>query len=188
VIAYAELDTLFDEYSLGQALGEVEQLSWFASHVGGLERAGETSSGSPAGPTTSAGGAPRTSWSAAAPGRCCATRRRRSACDRRRCSTTRAGCGRSSCSRGCSASGGRRGGPTPLLAVVAPLLFGYMFGDVGQGFVLVLLGVFLQRRFEAARLAIAGGVSAWSSGSCSAAWFSVEGVIPPSGCTRCTTR
>jgi V/A-type H+-transporting ATPase subunit I len=68
--------------------------------------------------------------------------------------------------------------PTPVLAVVAPLLFGYMFGDVGQGFVLVLLGVLLQRRFEAARLAIAGGVSAMVFGLLFGSVFSVEGVIP----------
>ena len=179
VIAYAELDTLFDEYSLGQALGEVEQLSWFASHVGGLERAGENFVWI-------------TGWTNDLSGRGPAHELERS--------------GTRALLRYAPPPVGMRppqvldnprwlrpfelfarllgipaadeADPTPLLAVVAPLLFGYMFGDVGQGFVLVLLGVFLQRRFEAARLAIAGGVSAMVFGLLFGSVFSVEGVIP----------
>jgi len=36
--------------------------------------------------------------------------------------------------------GGDEADPTPVVAIVVPLLFGYMFGDVGQGAVLVGLG------------------------------------------------
>ncbi|NCO58737.1 MAG: ATPase [Nitrospirae bacterium CG18_big_fil_WC_8_21_14_2_50_70_55] len=50
--------------------------------------------------------------------------------------------------------------PSPLLAVVVPLLFGYMFGDVGQGLVLAALGIGLWRRGPVARLLAAGGVAA----------------------------
>jgi V/A-type H+-transporting ATPase subunit I len=59
--------------------------------------------------------------------------------------------------------------PSRLLALIAPLLFGYMFGDVGQGFLIALAGWFLRRRLPAARLLIAGGASAmvfgWLFGS-----------------------
>ena len=37
--------------------------------------------------------------------------------------------------------------PSRALALIAPLLFGYMFGDVGQGLVLFLVGLALQRRW-----------------------------------------
>jgi V/A-type H+-transporting ATPase subunit I len=61
---------------------------------------------------------------------------------------------------------------------VVPLLFGYMFGDVGQGLVLILLGAVLQRRFPAARLAIAGGAAAVVFGLLFGSVFGVEGLIP----------
>jgi V/A-type H+/Na+-transporting ATPase subunit I len=50
--------------------------------------------------------------------------------------------------------------PSPLLALLAPLLFGYMFADVGQGLVLLVAGLLLLRRFPTARLLVAGGGSA----------------------------
>lgn len=37
--------------------------------------------------------------------------------------------------------------PSPLVAIIAPLLFGYMFGDVGQGLVILLAGLLLRSRF-----------------------------------------
>ena len=179
VLAYAELDTLFDEYSLGQALGEVEQLSWFASQVGGLERAGENFVWI-------------TGWTDDLSGR-----RPAQELDR---SGTRA------LLRFAPPPAGMRppqvldnprwlrpfelfarllgipaadeADPTPLLAVVVPLLFGYMFGDVGQGLVLILLGAVLQRRFPAALLAIAGGAAAVVFGLLFGSVFGVEGLIP----------
>ena len=50
--------------------------------------------------------------------------------------------------------------PSPLLALAVPLLFGYMFGDVGQGLVIAAAGWVLRRRFPMARLFMAGGLSA----------------------------
>ncbi len=50
--------------------------------------------------------------------------------------------------------------PSRLLALVAPLLFGFMFADVGQGAVLVLAGAALRRRFPATELLIPGGIAA----------------------------
>ena len=190
VLAYAELDTLFDEYSLGQALGEVEQLGWFASHVGGLERAGESFVWI-------------TGWTDDLTGR-----RPAQELDR---SGTRA------LLRFAPPPAGMRppqvldnprwlrpfelfarllgipaadeADPTPLLAVVVPLLFGYMFGDVGQGLVLVLLGVLLQPSLR-------GGAARhrrrapprWSSDCCSAASSASKASSRRSGCTRWSTR
>ena len=180
VLAYAELDTLFDEYSLGQALGEVEQLSWFAAHVGGLERAGENFVWI-------------TGWTDDLGGQRPARELERS--------------GTRALLRFAPPPAGMRppqvldnprwlrpfelfarllgipaadeADPTPLLAVVVPLLFGYMFGDVGQGLVLILLGALLQRRFEAARLAIAGGAAAVVFGLLFGSVFGLEDIIPP---------
>jgi len=68
--------------------------------------------------------------------------------------------------------------PTPLLAVVVPLLFGYMFGDLGQGLVLVAAGWWLRRRFAAASLLIAGGASAAAFGLVFGSLFAREDLIP----------
>lgn len=50
--------------------------------------------------------------------------------------------------------------PSALLAVAVPLMFGYMFGDVGQGLVLAAGGWWLRRRYAVARLLMVGGLSA----------------------------
>ena len=49
--------------------------------------------------------------------------------------------------------------PSVMLALAVPLMFGYMFGDVGQGLVIAAAGFVLRRRFALARLFIAGGLS-----------------------------
>ena len=68
--------------------------------------------------------------------------------------------------------------PSILVAFIAPLLFGYMFGDVGQGAVLVAAGLFLKRRFPATALLIWGG--AWSIvfGFLFGSVFGSEEIIP----------
>ena len=38
--------------------------------------------------------------------------------------------------------------PTPVLAITYTLLFGLMFGDIGHGAVLAIVGVFVQKRFH----------------------------------------
>jgi V/A-type H+-transporting ATPase subunit I len=68
--------------------------------------------------------------------------------------------------------------PSPLLAAIVPLLFGYMFGDVGQGLVLLAAGVWLRKRFAIARLLIAGGASAIVFGFLFGSVFSREDLIP----------
>ncbi len=55
---------------------------------------------------------------------------------------------------------GTEADPSVLLALAVPLMFGYMFGDVGQGLVIAAAGFALRRRWPLARLFIAGGLSA----------------------------
>jgi V/A-type H+-transporting ATPase subunit I len=179
VLAYAELDTLFDEYSLGHTLGEVEQLAWFASHVGGLERAGENFVWI-------------TGWTDDLTGRRPAQALERSGARALlRLAPPPAGTQPPQVldnpgwlkpfelfARLLGVPAPDEADPTPLLAIVVPLLFGYMFGDVGQGLVLIVAGVLLRRRFEPARLAIAAGASAAVFGLLFGSVFGVEGIIP----------
>ncbi|MDH3414436.1 MAG: hypothetical protein OEM98_18380, partial [Gammaproteobacteria bacterium] len=75
--------------------------------------------------------------------------------------------------------GGNEVDPSRLLAVLVPLLFGYMFGDVGQGAVLVLAGYILSRRFPMAKILIAGGLAAMVFGFAFGSVFSRGDVIEP---------
>jgi len=69
--------------------------------------------------------------------------------------------------------------PTLLLVVVVPLMFGYMFGDVGQGLVIAAAGIALRKRWPLARLFIAGGIGAVFFGVLFGSVFSLQGVIEP---------
>lgn len=68
--------------------------------------------------------------------------------------------------------------PSVIVAFIAPVLFGYMFGDVGHGMSVLVLGLVLCRRFPATSILIWGG--AWSIvfGVAFGAIFGVENVIP----------
>lgn len=68
--------------------------------------------------------------------------------------------------------------PTTLLAWLVPLLFGYMFGDVGQGLVILLAGVLLHRRVPPLTILIPAGISAMLFGLLYGSVFSIEGLIP----------
>lgn len=68
--------------------------------------------------------------------------------------------------------------PSPLLAFVVPLLFGYMFADIGQGAVLLLLGLALSKRYPIMRLLVAGGASAVAFGFVFGGLFSHEQIVP----------
>ncbi|MGB5517269.1 MAG: V-type ATPase 116kDa subunit family protein, partial [Gammaproteobacteria bacterium] len=68
--------------------------------------------------------------------------------------------------------------PSRMLALLAPLLFGYMFGDVGQGFVLLLAGLLLQKRWPLLRILIANGASAMLFGFLFGSVFGRENLIP----------
>jgi V/A-type H+-transporting ATPase subunit I len=68
--------------------------------------------------------------------------------------------------------------PSRLVAWLVPLLFGYMFGDVGQGFVLLLAGLWLQRRWPLLRILVANGVASMLFGFVFGSVFGREDVIP----------
>ena len=68
--------------------------------------------------------------------------------------------------------------PSALLSVIAPLLFGYMFGDLGQGFVLLVAGLILRRRLPELGLLVPGGIAAMVFGLLFGSVFAVEHVVP----------
>jgi len=68
--------------------------------------------------------------------------------------------------------------PSALVALIAPLLFGFMFGDVGQGAVLLIAGLVLQRRYPALKLLVPGGAAAIAFGFAFGSLFAREDLIP----------
>lgn len=68
--------------------------------------------------------------------------------------------------------------PSRLLACVVPLLFGYMFGDVGQGLLVAAAGFLLRKRYALAPLYVAGGLCAALFGVAFGSVFALEGVVP----------
>jgi V/A-type H+-transporting ATPase subunit I len=68
--------------------------------------------------------------------------------------------------------------PSVLLAVIVPLIFGFMFGDVGQGLVILLAGLALGQRFPLLRMLVPGGIMAMGFGLLFGSVFSREDVIP----------
>jgi V/A-type H+-transporting ATPase subunit I len=176
---YAALDTLFDAYALGDCLGDLLWLEWFSRQVGGLEPASAHLSWI-------------TGWTDDLDGQ-----RIGAALDRAgtrallRFALPPAGARAPQVlrnpgwlrpfelfARALGVPGADEADPTPLLALVVPLLFGYMFGDVGQGLVLMGLGFWLLRRHALARLLVLCGASATVFGVLFGSLFGVEGLIP----------
>jgi V/A-type H+-transporting ATPase subunit I len=69
--------------------------------------------------------------------------------------------------------------PSGLLPLIVPLLFGYMFPDLGHGLLLVLLGLILYRRAPRTRFLIPCGVAAAGFGLVFGEVFGFEGWISP---------
>ena len=69
---------------------------------------------------------------------------------------------------------GTEADPSALLALAVPLMFGYMFGDVGQGLVIAAAGFALRQRWPMARLFIAGGLAAAGFGLLFGSVFSLH--------------
>jgi len=69
--------------------------------------------------------------------------------------------------------------PSILVALIAPLLFGYMFGDVGQGLVIMSAGFILRRRWPMFGMLISGGLVSVFFGLMFGSVFAMEGLIPP---------
>jgi len=67
--------------------------------------------------------------------------------------------------------------PSIMVALIAPLLFGYMFGDIGHGAVLFVAGLYLCRRVPATALLIWGGAWAMVFGLLFGSVFGREDVI-----------
>ena len=68
--------------------------------------------------------------------------------------------------------------PSQILAVIASLIFGFMFGDVGQGAVVFIAGLALARRVPLIRLLIPGGLMAMMFGLLFGSVFCREDLIP----------
>lgn len=68
--------------------------------------------------------------------------------------------------------------PSTILALVAPLMFGYMFGDLGQGAVLICVGLLLRKRYPMLSILIPGGLMAMVFGLLFGSVFANESVLP----------
>lgn len=68
--------------------------------------------------------------------------------------------------------------PSGLLPLLVPLLFGYMFPDVGHGFILAVLAALMPRRWLDARFLIPCGISAMFFGALFGEVFGMENVMP----------
>jgi V/A-type H+-transporting ATPase subunit I len=68
--------------------------------------------------------------------------------------------------------------PSQILAVIASSIFGFMFGDVGQGAVVFLAGLVLGRRIPLTRMLIPGGLMAMLFGVLFGSVFCREDIIP----------
>ena len=67
--------------------------------------------------------------------------------------------------------------PSIVVALLAPLMFGFMFGDVAQGLVIALAGWMLRTRLSALRLLVPGGLVAVVFGLAFGSVFAREDVI-----------
>jgi V/A-type H+-transporting ATPase subunit I len=68
--------------------------------------------------------------------------------------------------------------PSQILAVIASSIFGFMFGDVGQGAVVFIAGLVLGRRIPLTRMLIPGGLMAMLFGVLFGSVFCREDIIP----------
>ncbi len=68
--------------------------------------------------------------------------------------------------------------PSPLLAWLVPLLFGFMFPDLGHGLILLVIGLLAKRRYPAAAILISCGLSAALFGLLFGEFFGATGLIP----------
>jgi V/A-type H+-transporting ATPase subunit I len=69
--------------------------------------------------------------------------------------------------------------PSLLVAIIAPLIFGFMFADVGQGLMLLVAGLVLRRRYPLLALLVPGGVASIVFGLLFGSVFAREDLIRP---------
>lgn len=69
--------------------------------------------------------------------------------------------------------------PTTFVAITSFIMFGFMFGDVGQGFVIAVIGAILSKMKKSlGPVLFAGGISAMIFGVLYGSIFGKEGIIP----------
>ena len=69
--------------------------------------------------------------------------------------------------------------PTVFVAITAFIMFGFMFGDVGQGAIIMLIGLWLSRKKKSlGPIFVAGGISAIIFGVLYGSVFGKEDIIP----------
>jgi V/A-type H+-transporting ATPase subunit I len=68
--------------------------------------------------------------------------------------------------------------PSEILAVIASSIFGFMFGDVGQGAIVLIAGIVFGRRIPLMRMLISGGIMAMLCGVLFGSVFCREDIIP----------
>ena len=69
--------------------------------------------------------------------------------------------------------------PSILLSLIVPLIFGYMFGDVGHGLVFLIAGLLLSKRWPLLRILIGCGLSSMLFGWVFGSVFANEHLIQP---------
>ena len=69
--------------------------------------------------------------------------------------------------------------PSVMLSLIVPVIFGYMFGDVGHGLVFALAGLLLQKRWPLLRILISCGLSSMFFGWVFGSVFASEDIIQP---------
>ncbi|OOZ77081.1 hypothetical protein BOW50_08620 [Solemya velum gill symbiont] len=75
--------------------------------------------------------------------------------------------------------GANEADPAKLLALIAPLIFGYMFGDVGHGLLLAAAGWYFHKRWPALGVLFACGISAMIFGFVFGSVFGNEHLLTP---------
>ncbi len=68
--------------------------------------------------------------------------------------------------------------PSQILAVIASSIFGFMFGDVGQGALVLIAGLLFGRRIPLARMLVPGGIMAIVFGLLFGSVFCREDILP----------
>ncbi|MEJ2604537.1 MAG: V-type ATPase 116kDa subunit family protein [Gammaproteobacteria bacterium] len=74
--------------------------------------------------------------------------------------------------------GGDETDPSIIVAVLAPIMFGFMFGDVGHGAVLFIAGMLLHRKIPELGILIPGGIASIGFGFAFGSVFTREDLIP----------
>ncbi len=69
--------------------------------------------------------------------------------------------------------------PSTILVLMVPLMFGYMFGDIGQGLVLLLAGLTLRARWPIMGLFISCGLASMFFGWVFGSVFGMEHLVTP---------